>query len=397
MRSNALWLMRLYYFVFVGAGGFTYPFLNLFYNQKGLNGVEIGLVLTAGSIVGLVASPLWGRWNDAGGSSVRLLQFGLFASSLALIVLSRQSLFASFALFASLNALASAGIGPLSDALALRVTSARRAGYGSVRVFGSAGWAVSVLVGGWLIEQTSLAAGLLGNAAGFFAAALLLLGLAREPARTLLEQTRERTGLRTAVRELVRTRALFALALALIARGILSDGHQQFGNLYLEQLGASTKVIGIASMLASVVELPGMFLADRVLRKIGSTNTLLFSFFITGSKLILVLVFPAVWSVLVTRAVEGLAYSLFVIGVIGFVTAHVSRTQTATMLALFTVTLTALIQILASPLGGIVFDAVGAYWLFALALVGNFLALVILWSLIPKTAPSATGSPLPPR
>ncbi len=377
--SRDLWLARIYFFVWIGAIGFYYPFLNLFYRQQGLSGTEIGLVLTVGSIIGLIASPLWGRLSDSGAPLPRLLQVGLFATAFALVVLSQQTIFMGIALAAGLQALASAGLFPLSDTLALRISQARRAGYGSIRVWGSAGWAVIVLVSGWLIERTSLVAGFFGGASAFASAAVILFGIPKTAGTSPIERTREPGGLRHAARTLLRTRAFFGLALALIVRGMLSDGHLQFGNIYLEQLGASTAIIGIASMLAAAVELPGMFIADRVVRKIGATRTMLISFFITGFKLLLILIFPAVWSVLVTRAVEGIAFSLFTIGLINYVTQRAAPSQTSTMLALFTVTLTALIQILGAPIGGIVFDVVGAYWLYALALVGNFCALAILF------------------
>lgn len=373
-------MARWYYFVWIGAIGFYYPFLNLFYRQQGLSGTEIGLVLTIGSGVGLLAAPFWGRWSDSGAPLPRLLQLGLVGVGIALMVLSQQAAFGWIALVAAFQTLASAGLFPLSDALALRISHSRRAGYGSIRVWGSAGWAVTVLVSGWLIERSTLAAGFFGAAAAFFTSAALLLGIPKTLHAPPVQRNAEAGGLKHAVRALFRTPALLGLALALIARGILSDGHLQFGNIYLEQLGATTAIIGIASMLAALVELPGMFIADRVVKRIGAQRALLISFTITGAKLFLILFFPAVWSVLVTRAIEGLAFSLYTIGLINYVTQRAPSSQTATMLALFTVTLTALIQILSAPIGGIVFDVMGgAYWLYALAVVGNFLAVGILF------------------
>lgn len=380
--TRDLWLVRVYFFLLIGGVGFAQPFVNLFYRQQGLTGTEIGLVLTAGSIIGLLASPWWGRWSDAGAPLTRLLQLGLVAAGITLIVLSQQSTFGWIVLIVGLESLAVAGLSPLSDALALRITAARRAGYGSVRVWGSAGWAVCVLVSGWLIERTSLVAGFLGNAFGFFVAALLLLGIPK-----IYDTPRERTqlrGLREAVRQVIQNRALLVLALALLAQGLLGNGHMEFGNIYLEQLGASAALIGIASMLAAAVELPAMFLADRLVARIGATYTLLLGFLLTGAPLILVLIFPEVWAILVTRATFGVAFSLFVIALVKYVTHYAPPALTATMLALFTVTLMALIQMVAAPLGGIIFDAVGAYWLYALAVVGNLLACAILFFGAPR-------------
>jgi PPP family 3-phenylpropionic acid transporter len=375
-----LWLARVYFFLWIGGVGFYAPFINLFYRQQGMTGAEIGLIITIGSAVGLVAAPLWGRWSDAGAPLTRLLQLGLLITGTALVVLSQQRVFGIIAVVAGCQAIGVSGLFPLSDALALRVSQARRAGYGSVRVFGSAGWAVIVLVSGWLLNQAGLEAGFFGAAALFLVAGLVLFAIPAGIHAPNVMRSREPSGLKQAARQVLDTPALLGLAIALIVRGTLSDGHMQFGNIFLEELGATTAVIGIASMLQAAVELPGMFMADRVVKRLGALWTLLISFAITGGKLALVLVEPAVWSVMLTRAIEGIAFSLFTIGLITYVTGRAPTAQMATMLALFTVTLTALIQILGAPIGGVVFDAVGAYWLYALALVGNGLAFVILFA-----------------
>lgn len=382
--------VRAYFFVFIGAVGFASPFIPLFYRQQGLTGAEIGLVITLGSVVTLIASPLWGRASDSGASLTRLLQIGLVGLGLALLVLSQQSAFGWIAPVAGAQALAAAGLLPLSDTLALRVTAARRAGYGSVRVWGSAGWAVSVLASGWLIERLGLVAGFVGSAVGMAAAALLLT---RVPATEAPATGRSAalTGLGDSARAVLGSRALLALALVLVVRGILGDGHQQFGNIYLQQLGASTGVIGIASMLAAVIELPSMFAADRVVRRLGPRQTLVLSFVITCARLGLVLLFPTVWAILVTRALEGISYSLFLLGSLHYVTSRVAGAQTATMLALFGVTLPALIQIFSGPFSGLVFDAVGAYWLYALALGGYLGGAGLLWRVAPADGARAAG------
>lgn len=373
-------LARIYFFVFVGAIGFYAPFVNIFYREQGLSGAEIGLVVTVGSIVGLFAAPLWGRWSDAGASLPRILQLGLIATGIMLVILSRQNVFAMVAIVVGILGLCSSGLFPLSDALALRISEARRAAYSSIRVFGSAGWAVIVFFSGWVFEYTGVVAGFYGGAIMMAAAAGLMFWIPASETKALpTQRPRERGGLTNAMRTVRHTRPLFGLALALIVRGILSDGHLQFGNIYLEQLGATTWIIGIASMVQATVELPGMLLADHVLRRVGATRMLLLSFLITGGKLLLVLVYPAVLTIIITRAIEGLAFSFFTIGLINYITGRAPSTQMATMLALFTVTLTAFIQILGAPIGGVVFDAVGAYWLYALALVGNLIAFGILF------------------
>ena len=169
-----LWTLRLYYFLLIGGGGFLFPFINLFYTQQGLSGTEIGWLSTMASLVALIVAPWWGRRSDATTHPRRLLQFGLLATSLCMLALSQQTVFAWMAIIVMLDALLSINVAPLSDVVALAVTKQGRAGFGSVRLWGSLGWAVTALLGGWLIEQTGLFTMFAGYAISGFASIALL-------------------------------------------------------------------------------------------------------------------------------------------------------------------------------------------------------------------------------
>src|SRR5262245_48527108 len=125
-------LARLYFFVWIGALGFSFPFANLFFRQVGLTGIEIGLVLTFGSLAGLIASRLAGRFSDGGAPLRRLLLIAFIVTAAGVFAQSQQTQFIWIALINAWRGFSGAGISPLSDALALRVSDARRAGYGSI-------------------------------------------------------------------------------------------------------------------------------------------------------------------------------------------------------------------------------------------------------------------------
>jgi hypothetical protein len=75
----------------------------------------------------------------------------------------------------TLDAALSINVAPLSDVVALAVIKGK-AGFGSVRLWGSLGWALTALLGGWLIEQTGLFTMFAGYAiSGFASVALLAL------------------------------------------------------------------------------------------------------------------------------------------------------------------------------------------------------------------------------
>lgn len=141
-----LWRIRLYYFVWTGGGGVLYPFISLFYVQNGLSGAEIGLLATVSSVIALLAAPLWGRWSDNVHRPRRLLQGSLLGSALCMLWLGEQTRFFWMAAIIGLAALVSAAVEPLSDTLALAVThGGDKSRFGSVRLWGSLGWAIAFI------------------------------------------------------------------------------------------------------------------------------------------------------------------------------------------------------------------------------------------------------------
>jgi hypothetical protein len=81
---------------------------------------------------------------------------------------------------------------------------------------------------------------------------------------------------------------------------------------------------------------------------------------------------------MVAGVFSGLAFSFFNVALVVFIDERAPLGQTATVLALFTSTLRGLIQIMASPLSGLAFDAFGAYWLYVIAAIGSLIGWIVL-------------------
>src|SRR5688572_15875226 len=120
MNRN-LAFIRLYYLFWLGAGGFIYPFISLFYKEQGLSGTQMGLLGTVGSIIGLISAPLIGRISDNVSNPRRVLQVCLIGSSVLFLILSQQNIFLWIAVIIAFEAMIGAPIYPLSDAQALNV------------------------------------------------------------------------------------------------------------------------------------------------------------------------------------------------------------------------------------------------------------------------------------
>ena len=365
-----LYFIRAYYFILIGGGGFLFPFITIFYRRQGLSGTEIGIIGTIQAVAGLIAAPMWGRWSDATGRVRRLLQISFVLTAVLTLLLGRQSVFWPIALIALLSAFAGAGQVPLSDTLALDIASKfPKVGYGSIRVWGSLGWALVTAVSGRMIEMMGLFVGFIGNAVGMLGSALILLFLPKVSPNHQSELTASRPSWRETARLLRGDRTLLGLATAVSMTSLAGIAIFQFEPIYMDELGASATLIGLASTIPAVIELGGMFWADRLSSRFGAIAVLRLAMLLYLVRVVFVLAFPSIPTIMLMRVVTGLGYSMYSVSVVNAIKENSPPGQTTTMMALFTITLSNLIRIVGGPLAGGIFDAVGAYWLYAFALV----------------------------
>ena len=171
---------------------------------------------------------------------------------------------------------------------------------------------------------------------------------------------------------------MVGLAIALPIFWLAGYGASQFETIYLSQLGASTAIIGLVNTVGAVIEIGGMFWADRLVRRHGSGRVLAISMLIYAAGKFLVLLSPGVATIFIMRGLSGVYYSLYVVASIAYTAEGSPEGQGNTVMALYFVTLQGLTQLVAGPLGGAAFDAFGAYWLFAIAVGGGLLSWIIL-------------------
>jgi MFS family permease len=99
----------------------------------------------------------------------------------------------------------------------------------------------------------------------------------------------------------------------------------------------------------------------------------------------IILLLPSITTIMIVRFIGGVSFSFYTIAYMGIISSRTKSSETGTVLALYTVTLAGLVNILAAPVSGAIFDALGARWLYALAMTGYALGMLVLWF----TRPSA--------
>jgi MFS family permease len=181
---------------------------------------------------------------------------------------------------------------------------------------------------------------------------------------------------------------LIGFAVALVFIGFLNSGVLQFENVFLAELGASKQLISVAGILSAIVELPFMIYADRIVHCVGAHRMMMVALTMTLLQRLTVLLLPFIPTIMIVRFIGGAAFSFYTIAFVGLISSRTQSSETGTVLALYSVTIAGLVNIVAAPVGGAIFDAVGARWLYAFSALGYVIAVASLWLSRPKTPSS---------
>ena len=386
LPAKDLLFARLYYFAFMGGWGFILPFLNLFYVSLGFSGKQIGLISSTSAIVGMIASPTWVSFVKRHPHAKRILQTAIVLGAVGYYLLGQQTSYFPILLIIFFHALAASGIMPLADSMAVTVSQESGMGYGSVRAWASLGWIIFVLTSGQLVERFGYIAGFIGVSVMWLIAATLVFFIQPRYFTSHDKPDQPAPNLRLAIQRVLQDRTLIGFAVALIFIGFLNSGVLQFENVFLAELGASKQLISVAGILSAVVEMPFMVYADRFVHRVGAHRIMTLALAMTMVQRLIVLLLPSVATIMIIRFVGGVAFSFYVIAFVGLISSRTPSSETGTVLALYSVTIAGLVNIFAAPVGGALFDAIGARWLYAFSALGYLIAVVSLSLTRPKTS-----------
>ncbi len=352
------------------------PFLNLFYHRRGLSGEQIGFLTTITAAVSLVMAPVSSMISGQTEHPQRVLQIGLLSSGTLMIALSQQSAFVWFLVLVVAKAVLASGIWPISAAVAVEETRKKeRAGYGSVRLWGSLGWAIIAYAAGWLIERTGVVSAFVGYSISMGLAALILEGIKR---RDVIQETE---GVKAppwkGLHSLLQDQALVGLGFAVMLSWLSLLGVRQFEALYMDRLGAPESMIGLASAIGAAVESPVMLWVDALIKKFNATWALKGAFILDAVRIGLVMISPSIPAIMVNRVIGGASFAFYTVAMVVFISERANEKQNAMLQAVYSVSIPRMVSIFGAPLMGHWYDLRGAYIFYPIGFVGIVLSLVV--------------------
>ena len=313
-----------------GGYGALSPFLPAFLDERGLSPVAIARLLAAAMLVRLVAAPLFGRLCDRTGATRLVLSVSLGLAGAATLAFLTGHGFWPLIAVAIAQAVVTAPLAPLADALALAGAAGGRAfEYGWVRAAGSAAFIAMTVLTGQTIGWTGRAAGLWTCAALFGIGALAAIRVRAGPS----ERPREA---HEGFRDLIR---LSRFRLTILAAGLVIGAHAMhdaFAVILWTKAGLTPGLSGLLWSESVAAEI-GVFLwlGPRLLGRIGPVRAIVLA--ALAGSLRWAVQSQTAWlpAMLAIQSLHGLSFALLHLACLALIEAEVPNPLRATALAVY--------------------------------------------------------------
>lgn len=237
-------------------------FFQLYLQDAGMKKFEIGSLMALGPFISLLANPFWRYWGDRllnmkriiiimMGGALLLIQFVFHADTYSMVYLAMMLFFFfQTPIFSHSNSLI---LGYIQD------TPHK---FGSFRLWGSIGWAVTAIAVGQILDWTGI------SKVSTLFTTLLILAIGAVLILPPLKRSSEPPTLYLrGFASIMSNRYFLAFIIMGLMVSIPNAMNNTFMSLYITELGGSKRIVGLAVFLSSFLEVAVFFLFDRFMKR----------------------------------------------------------------------------------------------------------------------------------
>lgn len=361
-----------YNFFYYSLSSIVVSFFPVYFSFKGFNTSQIGVLLGVGTFISILAPPFWGFLADRYNTTKNILLLTLTGALLIGYILFQSNLFwVLLFVFVVFNWFMSP-IGPLSDSLTFRITAEANQSFGSIRLFGSIGFALTALLSGWILDRFGF--GITRNVFLFYGI-IALLGSVFLKDTTVSSKKITLNGLRRLFQHHDYVRFL-VLVLVLSIPHRINDG---FLGVYVQSLGGSTQLVGLSWFFATLSEAIFMGLSFRYLKDEKELVLIATASFLYCVRWAFTALLGSAVGVAYLQLFHGLTFAVYYLAAFHYVDKIIPEEWKATGQTIFAAVFFGLAGMIGSILGGWVFDHYGGHTLYTsmIALSGFGLILTL--------------------
>ncbi|MFD2116583.1 MFS transporter [Paenibacillus yanchengensis] len=259
------------FYIFVYGGQAIYnTFLPLYFDDIGFSTIQIGMILSIGPFVAMLAQPLWGMLSDRSTSKNKVLYILLAGTGFAMLIFPLSTSY-SYVLFTiCLFTLFQTSIFAISDTITLESLDKMRVGsFGHIRMGGTFGFAVMSITFGFIAKN---------NLTAMFPIYALLMIVCLFLVYKFPNIAGHRTkGSKISFLTLFQNKKLMIFLGFNFILQITLGFYYSFFPIYFRELGGDSSLLGWSMVISSLSEVPFLLYADRIFRRVKIQTILLLS------------------------------------------------------------------------------------------------------------------------
>lgn len=342
----------------------TASYFQIYLSDIGLTKTMIGTITGTASLVALVFQPVFGAVADGSKSKNRILQLMLLITAILYpAIMLNQSMvyilivYTLFVVFRRFQP-------SLNTTMSVEYSEQSGKPYGPIRMMGAVGYALMMMFISQLSEQDN---GIPKTFYMFTLIAIVNIGIIFFMPKMEGHNRKTSTTKKVSPATLIKCKPIMILILFQILLSIASGfGNSYFSLYFTGDMGGSNALYGTMLSISAFIEIPFLFIADKIIKKLGARKVLFILGIITATRWFICFFATSTTTLFIVRCfnfiniLEGVTYSLTLSRLVA------PRFKTSVQ------TLSATIQnvasiLLSSYLGGFLADLVGIRPLFMVA------------------------------
>jgi MFS transporter, PPP family, 3-phenylpropionic acid transporter len=305
MKISEAWKLRILYFLVFCCTASWLPVIADYFKDRGLNGIQIGIVLAITPALMFLVQPAYGILADRLGYKRCLLFSTLLAAISYGLYLFEGGFWYLFVVTVFMSLFYNT-IQPLLDSLSLNLVQRNpKFSYGTLRIAGAAGWAFTGILTGQVIDAINTTAIFIISAVSMLLTFLFALSLAPDKAIKIERQSFSN------VKSILGNNALVLLLLGVFLISAGTSTIWYFYSSYMKQNGASASLVGYGLSLQGLCELPLFYFSAKIIARLGVKTTLLITVMASVLRMLLYSVTKNPQLALCIEILHGISWSLF--------------------------------------------------------------------------------------
>jgi PPP family 3-phenylpropionic acid transporter len=349
-----------------------YPFVVVYLSSKGYNNTTIGMIMAVNSFVLVFAQPFWGMVSDWLQSVKKVFIILLTVS--ACIYLSVPLYNSAFIIGIVLAVLTffESSMAPLLDSWVVQGTKSEESiSYGSVRLWGSIGFAIMVYIFGKMTNIFSI--NILFPSYAIFAVLTILICIKIKTDKPVVSVSFAHLK----VGKLFKN---YYYIVFLIFATVLFIPHRSafiFMPKLIEELGGSKVELGIAYSVMALCEAPIFLFSKYLTQKFKPVQMILLStIFFTIRQLLFSIATAPIHAILI-QSLQGPSFALFLAGTVYYIDSHAPQELKAFAQTFASAIFAGIGGIIASYGGGWVIDNLGLVKMYQLGIIISIVISII--------------------